>query len=252
MPAYLFEGMDESGSEVKDQIEATDADDARRQLRDCGIFVTRLEQADTEAVVNEPRVKQRNSDTSDTTDRSSPKASRRVGQEAPPWVLPVVSAGFLIGGLFFLIYLGVRPVWLVRRASDWIETPCSVVSSKLREESSSGQPGSMRSSGPTYNVEIVYRYEFQGREYQANRYDFVNLFTPDRAKWDGIVKAHPPGRQTACFVNPVSPAEAVLVREWTSEMGVGWWFPIPFVLFGVLGLLFSTGILRFNRNRDSE
>ena len=66
-----------------------------------------------------------------------------------------------------------------------------------------------------------------------------------------IVKAHPAGKQTVCFVNPANPAEAVLNRGASSEM---WWglFPIPFVLIGVFGLLFAAGVLRFNKNRDSD
>ena len=45
MPSYHFEGMDASGSPVKDRIEAANQADAQRQLRERGYFVTLLREA---------------------------------------------------------------------------------------------------------------------------------------------------------------------------------------------------------------
>src|SRR5205809_5866248 len=42
MPIYRFEGMDASGSEVQDRIDAASEADAQRQLSARGYFVTRL------------------------------------------------------------------------------------------------------------------------------------------------------------------------------------------------------------------
>src|SRR5262249_11457826 len=42
MPTYKFEAMDTSGEEVKDQIEATNEEEAQQKLKQMGYFVTKL------------------------------------------------------------------------------------------------------------------------------------------------------------------------------------------------------------------
>lgn len=42
MPSYKFEAMDTSGEEVKDQIEATNEEDAQQKIKQMGYFVTKL------------------------------------------------------------------------------------------------------------------------------------------------------------------------------------------------------------------
>ena len=241
MPAYLFEAMDASGSEVRDQIDAANEADAQRELRARGYFVTRLQKVISGSVRNESDVERRNVVCRDDSAKLAEETSRRGRRESPRWLWYVWSSLFLIVGCFFCYELGVRPLWRVRQASGWVETPCTVISSKLKEHrSTDSEP-----SEPTYSIEIVYKYEFRDSQYQSDRYDFVTMSSnTNMAMRSGIVKAHPPGKQTVCFVNPVSPAEAVLARGWTSEMLWGL-FPIPFVLIGVFGLLLCTGVLRF-------
>src|SRR3954468_13551300 len=42
MPAYKFEAMDTSGEEVKDEIEATNEEEAQQKIKQMGYFVTKL------------------------------------------------------------------------------------------------------------------------------------------------------------------------------------------------------------------
>src|SRR6476619_312713 len=42
MPTYKFEAMDTSGEEVKDQIEATNEEEAQQKIKQMGYFVTKL------------------------------------------------------------------------------------------------------------------------------------------------------------------------------------------------------------------
>ena len=44
MPAYKFEAMDTSGEEVKDEIEATNEEEAQQKIKQMGYFVTKLTQ----------------------------------------------------------------------------------------------------------------------------------------------------------------------------------------------------------------
>jgi hypothetical protein len=155
----------------------------------------------------------------------------------------VGSSFFLILGCVSLYILGVRPLWGIVQASAWVETPCTVIASELKEHFSTDGD----SPGWTYSIQIVYKYEFQGRTYQSDRYDFVTVSSNTNvAKRRGVVREHPPGKQTVCFVNPANPAEAVLQRGWTSEMLWGL-FPIPFVLIGLFGLIFGHWRLAFLR-----
>ncbi len=248
MPAYLFEAMDASGSEVRDQVDAANEAAAQRELRARGYFVTRLHKVSSGSVRNESEsdVERRNVVCRDDSAKLAEETSRCGRRESPRWLWYVWSSLFLIVGCFFCYELGVRPLWRVWQASGWMETPCTIISSKLKEHHST-EP-----SEPTYSTEIVYKYEFRGSQYQSDRYDFVTMSSNTNvAMRSGIVKAHPPGKQTVCFVNATSPAEAVLARGWTSEMLWGL-FPIPFVLIGVFGLLLCTGVLRFNKKPRSE
>src|SRR6266481_795695 len=42
MPTYKFEAMDTTGGEVKDQVEATNEEEAQQKIRQMGYFVTKL------------------------------------------------------------------------------------------------------------------------------------------------------------------------------------------------------------------
>src|SRR4051794_2896567 len=42
MPTYKFEAMDTSGEEVKDEIEATNEEEAQQKIKQMGYFVTKL------------------------------------------------------------------------------------------------------------------------------------------------------------------------------------------------------------------
>jgi hypothetical protein len=151
----------------------------------------------------------------------------------PRWVWYVFGLVFFIVGSVLLYFLGVRPVLGVMRASGWVETPCTVIASELKEHPSDDAD----SPGPSYSIEIVYEYDFGGKPYRSDQYDFLKLSSNTNvATRSAIVQDHWPGKQTTCYVNPSHPAEAVLQRGWTAEM---WWglFPIPFVLIGVFGLL---------------
>src|SRR2546423_11661121 len=42
MPTFKFEAMDTTGGEVKDQVEATNEEEAQQKIRQMGYFVTKL------------------------------------------------------------------------------------------------------------------------------------------------------------------------------------------------------------------
>jgi hypothetical protein len=89
--------------------------------------------------------------------------------------------------------------WIELRS--WIATPCRIMSSDV--------PGAPKK--PALNA-ITYLYSFDGRGYQSSRYYFG---VPPSAD---TVRAHPPGEQTTCYVNPADPAEAVLINTIPNEV----------------------------------
>lgn len=131
----------------------------------------------------------------------------------------------LVGGIFALVGAGLLVFWFLptlaksMASARWVETPCTVISSRVKSHSDS--------DGTTYSVDIYFRYAVAGKEFKSNRY---SLFGGSSSGYEGkaeIVARYPAGRQAACFVNPDNPQEVVL------KPGVGW-----AVLFGLIPLAF--------------
>lgn len=217
MPVYYYDALDASGAEAADRVEAADALEAIERIRARGLSVRRLQLG------------------------GSAPGRRRL---LPRLLWIVWSSLFLACGGLFLYFLGVRPVWGVLRSPGWPATPCTVVSSALNEQNSE--------DGPSYRIEIVYRYQFGAATYESDGYDFIGLSSNTNvAEKRSIVRGHPPGSQTVCYVNPANPAEAVLQRGWTNDM---WWglFPIPFVAAGACGMVFGAFGVRFRRKPSAD
>ena len=137
---------------------------------------------------------------------------------------------FLGMGLFFLWLLTIQPAWQSLAAQQWTPTPCVVESSQVKTHSSS--------DGPTYSIEVVYRYFWEGREYTSKEYQFSGGSSGGRKSKALVVRRFPPGTETTCYVNPNAPSEAVIHRGPNVEMawgGIG----LIFALVGGLGLAFA-------------
>jgi hypothetical protein len=80
---------------------------------------------------------------------------------------------------------------------------------------------------PTYSVEAIFHYTYQGRVYTSSRYHIDTASSSGRAAKQRIVDQIPPGTHTTCYVNPSNPAEAVIYRGLS-----------PVVAFGFMGLVF--------------
>jgi hypothetical protein len=158
----------------------------------------------------------------------------------PTWFAWIWGSLFLIIGSVFLYVLLIQPVWGMVEASGWEETPCTILTSKLEKH--------WGENGESFRIAISYEYDFHGKTLRSDRYDFVVLTSNTNVEHrQAIVKDHPPGKRTRCYVNPANPTEAVLNRGWTSEM---WWglFPLPFVLVGAGGLFYAVRIRRRKEN----
>jgi hypothetical protein len=146
------------------------------------------------------------------------------------WVFALMFLG--IGGIFFYM-LALKPWFGIWSARQWVEVPCTVVSSDLKHDDDGNS-----------QIHIVFKYSVDRQEYQSETYCFMQGWSNTATAWKlRVIKNHPVGKQTTCFVNPRDPTEAVIERGWVPEM---WWgfFPIPFLLVGFAAALVALGVIR--------
>lgn len=147
-------------------------------------------------------------------------------------------------GLFFAVGLGTfyfffaKPAMRIAAARSWRATPCVVLSSRVRTHEGD--------DGDTYSVDVLYEYDFGGRTYQSNRFQFLGGSSGGRAAKEAVVARHPPGTRTVCWVDPADPQEAVLVRSFTKDYWMGL-VPLVFLAAGGGGLLWVVSASRKKR-----
>lgn len=164
---------------------------------------------------------------------------------ASRWKGPLGLAGFLsiflIIGVVGLYFLFVRPALGILAAKQWAAVPCVIERSDVRSHDSD--------DGTTYSVDILYRYEVDGRTYRSNRYHFVSGSSSGYDGKRAIVRAHPVGSTRTCYVDPADPTQAVLQRGWASDMWFGL-IPLVFVLVGGGGIVGT--VIYARRPRDAS
>lgn len=131
---------------------------------------------------------------------------------------------FAAAGFAAFWFATLRPLLRFGDSAGWVETPCEILASSLERHTGS--------DSTTYRVAVRYRYTFDGRAYESDRYDFSSGSTNvgvDRMR--AAVNALPPGRRAVCYVDPADPASAVLSRAPTS----GVWFGFLTLLFPAFG-----------------
>jgi hypothetical protein len=162
----------------------------------------------------------------------SSRGSRQMGAKAGV----VFFALFFVMGAVVFYFLAARPLMGVLAARDWVPTPCVVISSRVNSHRGK--------DSTTYRVEILYSYEFDGREHRSSRYHFMGGSSSGRKGKAEVVRQYPAGAERTCFVDPRHPTEAVLERGLTRDM----WFgaiPAVFMLVGAGGII---GSLRKGRD----
>lgn len=126
---------------------------------------------------------------------------------------------FVLAGLAMFIPFFLLPALQAVEARGWEEVTATVVSSQVRSHSSD--------DGTTYSVDVVYRYEVDGREFHSDRYHFLSGSSSGYEGKREVVDRYPPGAEVTAWVDPENPGSAVLTRELSAE-----W------LFGLLPLIF--------------
>jgi len=126
--------------------------------------------------------------------------------------------------------LGIRPIMKTIDAESWPQVPCKILSAEV--ESHSG------SDSTTYSIEITYEYEFEGRKYKSEKYDFMGGSSSGRKRKARVVEGYKNAKNPVCFVNPAKPSEAVLKRGFHLGLLVAL-FPLPFMAVGLGGAIWA-------------
>lgn len=147
---------------------------------------------------------------------------------------------FLIfAGLFFAwrMWLSYEKAQITRA---WTQVPCRIISSGVVSQKPTPN------SPLVYRAEVRYEYTFEGVRHQgANIRPVEPAPTAHLEDVQRRQQSYPAGSEHPCYVNPASPAEAVL-EHGTRAALYSIWFPLLFVAGGV-GMLHGT--LRQRRRR---
>lgn len=106
---------------------------------------------------------------------------------------------FLAFGLIFLFGFTGPKVLRAWSSQDWVEVPGVIISSAVETHSGS--------DGATHSVNIAHRYDWEGREYQSNRFDVFEGSSSGYAGKAEIVREYTPGDEAVCFANPQLPGD---------------------------------------------
>ncbi len=143
----------------------------------------------------------------------------------------------IVGGVLLLVGLGVGFAlwpWMIGpvRARSWSPVTATVVSSTVRRHESTDSDGH---HSITWKLDILYRYDVDGRSYLSNRYGFIGGSSSGYDGKNDIAKSLPRGSTVTAWVDPSDPTRAVLERGFTALHFLGL-LPLLFVLLGAVML----------------
>jgi hypothetical protein len=160
--------------------------------------------------------------------------SERAGCQAG--CLPIFLGIFGIFGLTALVWFFLPPIFQMFEARSWVSVPCRIVSSRV-----SRHPGGRH--GPTFSIDVVYTYSYNGQSYQSNRYEFMGGSSSGEASKQLVVRQLSPGSTANCFVNPADPTQAVMVRGLSLDM-LAIVIPLTFAGVGIGGIIWMVRLGR--------
>ena len=115
---------------------------------------------------------------------------------------------------YFKLYL---PLQTVQKSAAWESVPATVVSSEIGVEKRDSSSFNKHDLSVYYSIKITYQYEYNGKTYIGDRYDFFrskdqyNSF--GKTQMQEIIKRYPQGKKIFCWINPQNPEDTVISRD---------------------------------------
>lgn len=135
-----------------------------------------------------------------------------------------------VGG--FLVILGLAFTWWLYQAGEramitrhWTPVPCVILVSGVKQSQFSPN------DPEKWQVELEYRYTFDGQARLGTKLRRIEGPSPHREKAEAAAAAWPPGKEGICYVNPAAPGEAVLEHSTKAAFYTLWW-PLLFAAGG--------------------
>lgn len=159
-------------------------------------------------------------------------AAKKRGKENGRLAGVIFGALFTAIGVGMFIFMTVLPLVRTAMSQSWSAVPCVIERSDVLRFDDGDD-------GPTYRIDILYKYEVGGQTYGSNRFSFAQLGSSSgREGKQDVVNQYPVGSQHTCFVHPDDPTRAVLHRGLTLANLWGL-FPIPFAAAGLFVLFYT-------------
>ena len=135
----------------------------------------------------------------------------------------VWSIGFGGGGALFFWLAFLSPILNSRDAADWLQTECTILSSKVEVHSNDD-------GGPTYSPEIEYEYLVDGVRFENDRYSFdMTGGASDFA--NQVARKNSKGTTQIRFYDPDAPDDSTLICE--LEQTSLWMAIFPFIFIAI-------------------
>lgn len=140
---------------------------------------------------------------------------------------PWFAVGCALLNVVFLV-----PLYRSVVAINWHATPCTITSSGVDRR----------------DVSIVYVYDFGGRQYQSDRYDFNEGVEGTRTerRINAIRGRYQPGEQVTCYVKPSDPGQAVINRRFNPSI-LPSFFSLISLNIGLFAMNYGWRLLRGKR-----
>jgi len=162
---------------------------------------------------------------------TGPLTQKKKERESAGCLIVFFGIFFGLGSVLFFVFF-IRPVFRIATSGDWVEVPCTIISSEVGSHSDS--------DGTTYSIDITYKYEYDGTTYEGDAYGFMGGSSSGYEGKAKVVRQYPRGSEHTCFVDPENPSAAVLSRDLSWEYLLGF-IPLVFVIVGALGIMYAVG-----------
>ena len=136
---------------------------------------------------------------------------------------------FFMGmGLLFLGFM-FRDLYRDSKPYFWDEAPCKIISSSIVES---------RSSGGSDQLKIQYSYTYKKRKYSSHKFSNKGNLgkSSEVRRWKNKYRK---GAKAKCYVNPSTPSEAVIQRNFDWGLLPFCLIPLIFVGIGLGGIIFT-------------